>query len=81
MLARVQPSLIGPYLKQRDDYNSSSLYRLLDERSGSVGSVFKGAALAGSISPNLALSRSTSVVATSSSASRHGSTSLAVPMI
>lgn len=29
VLGRVQPSLIGPYLKQRDDYNSSNLYRLV----------------------------------------------------
>lgn len=29
VLARIQPSLLGPYLKQRDDYNSSHLYRLV----------------------------------------------------
>jgi exocyst complex component 5 len=29
VLARIQPSLLGPYLKQRDDYNSSRLYRLV----------------------------------------------------
>jgi len=29
VLGRVQPSLIGPYLKQREDYNSSNLFRLV----------------------------------------------------
>src|SRR5271155_1127102 len=31
VLARIQPSLLGPYLKQRDDYNSRHLYRLVSQ--------------------------------------------------
>jgi hypothetical protein len=29
VLARVQPALLGPYIRQREDYNSSHLYRLV----------------------------------------------------
>jgi hypothetical protein len=29
VLARIQPALLGPYLRQREDYSSSHLYRLV----------------------------------------------------